>query len=158
MCSMLVPAGRQSVVPPQALADRGYHDRSTPHLPWPPDAARCRAFYSSIMRPDLPYALGATVLGVFLLGNAALAPDAGTVRAIDVALAVATAAALAVCRRYPVIALSVTTAAMLAFHFRVHAGVSAAFAVLAAVYVAAWRGHRWAARASAPRRWGGGVR
>jgi signal transduction histidine kinase len=31
---------------------------------------------------------------------------------------------------------------MLAFHLRVHAGVSAAFAVLGAVYVAVWSGHR----------------
>jgi signal transduction histidine kinase len=97
------------------------------------------------MRPDLPYALGGVALGVFLLGNAALAPDAGPVRAVDVALVLVTVAALAVCRRYPAIALSVVTAVMLAFHFRVHAGVSAAFAVLGTVYLAAWRGHRWAA-------------
>jgi signal transduction histidine kinase len=97
------------------------------------------------MRPDLPYALGGVALGVFLLGNAALAPDAGPVRAVDVALVLVTVAALAVCRRYPAIALSVVTAVMLAFHFRVHAGVSAAFAVLGTVYVAAWRGHRLAA-------------
>jgi signal transduction histidine kinase len=97
------------------------------------------------MRPDLPYALGGVALGVVLLGNAALAPDAGAVRAIDVAFVLVMAAALAVCRRYPVLALSVVTAAMLAFHVRVHAGVSAAFPVLGTVYVAAWRGHRWAA-------------
>jgi signal transduction histidine kinase len=97
------------------------------------------------MRPDLPYALGGVAIGVFLLGDAALAPDAGPVRAIDVALVLVMAAALAVCRRYPVVALSVVTAAMLAFHVRVHAGVSAAFAVLGTVYVAAWRGRRWAA-------------
>jgi len=97
------------------------------------------------MRPDLPYALSGVALGVLLLGNAALAPDAGPVRAIDVALVLATVAALAVCRRYPVIALSVAALAMLAFHLRVHAGVSAAFPVLGAVYIAAWRGHRWAA-------------
>jgi signal transduction histidine kinase len=145
MGSMLAAASPESVVPPQALGHRGYHVRSTPHLPWAPDAARGSPIYSSIMRPDLPYALGAAVLGGFLLGNAAIAPDAGPVRAIDVALAVVTAVALAMCRRHPVIAVTVTTAAMLAFHFRVHAGVSAAFAVLAAVYVAAWQGHRWAA-------------
>ncbi|HCT78567.1 MAG TPA: two-component sensor histidine kinase [Micromonosporaceae bacterium] len=97
------------------------------------------------MRPDLPYALGGVALGALLLGNAMLAPDAGPVRAIDVALVLVTAAAVAVCRRYPVVALSVTTVAMLAFHFRVHSGVSAAFAVLATVYVAAWQGRRWAA-------------
>src|SRR5215510_7162148 len=97
------------------------------------------------MRPDLPYALGGVALGAFLLGDAALAPDAGPVRAIDVALVLVMSAALAVCRRYPVVALSVVTATMLAFHVRVHAGVSAAFAVLGTVYVAAWRGHRWAA-------------
>ncbi|MGR6319930.1 sensor histidine kinase [Micromonospora soli] len=97
------------------------------------------------MRPDLPYALGGATLGVLLLGNAALAPDAGPVRATDVALVLVMAAALAVCRRYPVVALSVVTAAMLAFHARVHPGVSAAFAVLGTVYVAAWWGHRLAA-------------
>jgi signal transduction histidine kinase len=97
------------------------------------------------MRPDLPYALGSVTLGVFLLGDAAIAPDAGPVRAIDVVLVLVMAAALAVCRRYPVVALSVVTAAMLAVHLRVHPGVSAAFPVLGAVYVAAWRGHRWAA-------------
>lgn len=102
---------------------------------WPP-------FYSSVMRSDLPYAVGAATLGALLLGNAALAPDAGPVRAVEVALALVMAAALAVCRRYPVLALGVVTAAMLALHLRVHAGVSAAFPVLGVVYVAAWRGHR----------------
>jgi len=97
------------------------------------------------MRPDLPYALGGVALGGLLLGNAALAPDAGPVGAIDVALVLVVAAALAVCRRYPVVALSVVTVAMLAFHIRVHAGVFASFAVLGTVYLAAWRGHKWAA-------------
>jgi signal transduction histidine kinase len=97
------------------------------------------------MRPDPPYALGGVALGVFLVGYAALAPDAGPVGAIDVALVLVVVAALAVCRRYPVVALSVVTVAMFAFHVRVHAGVSASFAVLGTVYVAAWRGHRWAA-------------
>ncbi|PWR04967.1 two-component sensor histidine kinase [Micromonospora acroterricola] len=94
------------------------------------------------MRRDLPYALSGLALGVLLLGNAALAPDAAPLRAIDVALVLAMAAALAVCRRYPVVALGVVTATMLALHIRVHAGVSAAFAVLGVVYIAAWRGHR----------------
>ncbi|MFE9656656.1 sensor histidine kinase [Micromonospora sp. NPDC006431] len=94
------------------------------------------------MRRDLPYALSGLALGILLLGNAALAPDAAPVRAIDVALVLVMAAALAACRRYPVVALSVVTAAMLALHVRVHPGVSAAFPVLGAVYVAAWRGHR----------------
>ncbi|WP_346116330.1 sensor histidine kinase [Micromonospora coerulea] len=97
------------------------------------------------MRRDLPYVLSGLALGALLLGNAALAPDAAAVRAVDVALVLVMAAALAVCRRYPVVALSVVTAAMLALHVRVHAGVSAAFAVLGTVYVAAWRGHRLAA-------------
>ncbi|MEU9828023.1 sensor histidine kinase [Micromonospora chersina] len=97
------------------------------------------------MRRDLPYALGGLALGVLLLGNAALAPDAAPVRVVDVALVLVMAAALAVCRRYPVVALVVVTAAMLAFHVRVHSGVSAAFPVLGAVYLAAWRGHRSAA-------------
>ncbi|MFC0032650.1 sensor histidine kinase [Micromonospora chaiyaphumensis] len=94
------------------------------------------------MRRDMPYALGGLALGGLLLANAAIAPDAAPVRPVDVALVLATAAALAVCRRYPVVALAVVTATMLALHVRVHAGVSAAFPVLATVYVAAWRGHR----------------
>ncbi|GIH02606.1 two-component sensor histidine kinase [Rhizocola hellebori] len=97
------------------------------------------------MRPDLPYALGGVALGALLFGNAALAPDAAPTRAIDVALVLVTAAAVAMCRRHPVVALSVATAAMLAYHARVHAGVAASFAVLGTVLIAAWRGHRWAA-------------
>ncbi|MET8152751.1 sensor histidine kinase [Actinoplanes sp. NPDC049668] len=97
------------------------------------------------MRQDLPYAAGGLVIGAFLLANAALAPDAGPVRAIDVVLVLVMAAGLAACRRYPVAALIVVTAAMLAYHVRVHAGVSAAFPVLGTVYLAAWRGHRLAA-------------
>ena len=102
-------------------------------------------FYSATMRRDLPYALSGLALGGLLLGNAALAPDAATVGALDVALVLAMAAALAVCRRYPVVALGVVTAAMLAVHVRVHSGVSAAFPVLGVVYLAAWRGRRAAA-------------
>ncbi|MEH0934512.1 sensor histidine kinase [Micromonospora psammae] len=94
---------------------------------------------------DLPYALSGLALGGLLLGNAALAPDAAPVGATDVALLLVMAAALAVCRRYPVVALGVATAAMLVLHVRVHAGVSAAFPVLGTVYLAAWRGHRAAA-------------
>ncbi|GIE99462.1 sensor histidine kinase [Paractinoplanes rishiriensis] len=97
------------------------------------------------MRPDLPYVLVGAVLGGFLLGNASLAPDAGPVGALDVALVLVAAGALAGCRRFPVPALAVVTATMLAFHVRVHAGVAAGFAVLVAVYVASWRGHRAAA-------------
>ncbi|PZF94334.1 sensor histidine kinase [Micromonospora deserti] len=97
------------------------------------------------MRRDLPYALSGLALGVLLLGHAALAPEAAAVRAVDVALVLVMAAALAVCRRYPVVALIAVTAAMLALHIRVYPGVSAAFPVLGAVYVAAWRGHRSAA-------------
>lgn len=100
------------------------------------------------MRPDLPYALVGVTLGLALLGNAALAPDADPVEAIDVVLILAMAAALAVCRRYPAPALLVVTTAMLALHVRVHPGVAAAFPVLAAVYVTAWRGHRLAAAAA----------
>ncbi|WP_255510778.1 sensor histidine kinase [Micromonospora sp. WP24] len=94
------------------------------------------------MRRDLPYALSGLALGLLLLGNAALAPDAAPLHAIDVALVVVMAAALAACRRYPAPALVVVSAAMLALHVRVHPGASAAFPVLGAVYVAAWRGHR----------------
>ncbi|MFI5892232.1 sensor histidine kinase [Actinoplanes sp. NPDC051513] len=94
------------------------------------------------MRPDLPYILGGAAIGVLLLGDAIIAPDAGPVGAIDVVLILAAAAAVALCRRFPVPALVVVTAAMLALHVRVHAGVSAAFPVLGVVYVAAWRGHR----------------
>ncbi|TDC34072.1 sensor histidine kinase, partial [Micromonospora sp. 15K316] len=97
------------------------------------------------MRRDLPYALSGLALGVLLLGNAALAPDAAPVRATDVALVLVMAVALAACRRYPVPALIAVSAAMLALHVRVHPGASAAFPVLGAVYVAAWRGHRTSA-------------
>jgi signal transduction histidine kinase len=97
------------------------------------------------VRPDLPYALGGVVLGGLLLGDAALAPDAGPVRALDVVLALVMVAAVAVCRRRPVVAMGVVTVAMLAFHLRVHPGVIAAFPVLGTVYVAAWRGYRAAA-------------
>ncbi|MEU7923722.1 sensor histidine kinase [Micromonospora sp. NPDC049107] len=97
------------------------------------------------MRRDLPYVLSGLALGGLLLGNAALAPDAATVGALDVALVLVMAAALGVCRRHPVLALGVVTVAMLALHVRVHSGVSAAFPVLGVVYVTAWRGHRAAA-------------
>src|SRR4051812_1575940 len=97
------------------------------------------------MRRDLPYALSGLALGALLLGNAALAPDAATVRLADVALVLVMAAALAGCRRHPVVALGAGAAAMLALHVRVPSGVSAAFPVLGVVYVAAWRGHRSAA-------------
>ncbi|KAB1914175.1 sensor histidine kinase [Micromonospora sp. AMSO31t] len=97
------------------------------------------------MRRDLPYALSGLALGALLLGNAAFAPDAATVGVADVALVLVMAAALAVCRRHPVVAVGLVTAAMLALHVRVHSGVSAAFPVLGVVYVAAWRGHRAAA-------------
>ncbi|MEU8210871.1 sensor histidine kinase [Micromonospora sp. NPDC049044] len=97
------------------------------------------------MRRDLPYALSGLALGGLLLANAALAPDAAAIGALDVALVLAMAVALAVCRRYPAVALGVVTVAMLALHVRVHPGVSAAFPALAAVYVAAWRGQRAAA-------------
>jgi hypothetical protein len=71
-----------------------------------------------------------------------LAPDASAIRTLDVALVLLSVAAIAVCRRYPVPALVVVTATMLAFHVRVHAGVAAAFPVLWVVYLAAWRGYR----------------
>ncbi|MFF5288005.1 sensor histidine kinase [Paractinoplanes globisporus] len=93
-------------------------------------------------RPDLPYALGGVAIGVLLLADALIAPDAGPVRALDVLLIVVTAAAVALCRRFPVPAMAVVTVTMLALHIRVHAGVSAAFPVLGTVYVAAWRGYR----------------
>jgi signal transduction histidine kinase len=94
------------------------------------------------MRPDLPYALGGVVLGVLVLGDAAISPDAGAVRVVDVVLVLMMVAAVAACRRYPVVALTVVTASMLVFYVRVHGGVAAAFAVIGTVYVAAWRGHR----------------
>ncbi|MBM7494537.1 signal transduction histidine kinase [Micromonospora luteifusca] len=94
------------------------------------------------MRRDLPYALSGLALGALLLGNAAIAPDAAAVGAVDVVLVLAMTVAVAVCRRYPVVALSVVTVTMLALHVRVHPGVAAAFPVLGVVYVAAWRGHR----------------
>ncbi|MEV4121547.1 sensor histidine kinase [Micromonospora sp. NPDC049645] len=97
------------------------------------------------MRRDLPYAVSGLALGALLLGNAALTPDAATVGALDVVLVLAMAVAVAACRRHPVVALGVVTVAMLALHIRVHPGVSAAFPVLGAVYVAAWQGRRSAA-------------
>ncbi|KKK04897.1 sensor histidine kinase [Micromonospora sp. HK10] len=97
------------------------------------------------MRRDLPYALTGLALGVLLLGNAALSPDAAAPGPADVALVLIMVAGLAVCRRFPVLALAVVTAAMLLVHLRVHAGATAAFPVLGTVYLAAWRGHRWAA-------------
>ncbi|MDG4809576.1 sensor histidine kinase [Micromonospora sp. WMMD1120] len=97
------------------------------------------------MRRDLPYALSGLALGALLLGNAALTPDAARIGVLDVVLVVAMVVAVAACRRYPVPALGVVTAAMLAVHLRVHPGASAAFPVLGAVYVAAWRGQRAAA-------------
>jgi len=96
-------------------------------------------------RADLFYAAGAAVIAVLLVGNALVAADAGPLRPGDVGLIVLMAVAVATCRRHPVPALAVTTATMLAFHLRVHAGVAAAFAVIGTVYVAALAGHRWAA-------------
>ncbi|MFG2050548.1 sensor histidine kinase [Micromonospora sp. NPDC048935] len=97
------------------------------------------------MRRELPYAFSGLALGGLLLGNAALAPDAAPIGAVDVALTLAMTVALTVCRRYPVAAVSVVTVAMLALHVRVHPGVSAAFPVLGAVFVATRRGRRAAA-------------
>ncbi|MEU8241302.1 sensor histidine kinase [Actinoplanes missouriensis] len=91
------------------------------------------------------YALGGLTLGALLLGNAVLSPDAAPLSVIDVALVLAMAAAFALCRRFPALALGVVAGTMLAFHVRVHAGVAASFPVLAAVYLAAWRGRRLAA-------------
>ncbi|NUO57333.1 MAG: sensor histidine kinase [Hamadaea sp.] len=90
----------------------------------------------------MPFAIGGLVIAAVLLGNAALVPEAGNVGVVEVALALLTAGAVAVCRKYPVPAMAVVTVAMLAFHVRVHAGVSASFAVLGTVYVAGWLGHR----------------
>jgi hypothetical protein len=94
----------------------------------------------------LPYVVGGVALAGLLLGDAALAPDAGPVHLLDVVLVLVMAAAVAVCRRRPVPALIVVTVVMLAFHLRVHPGVAAAFPVLGTVYVAAWRGYRVSAR------------
>jgi signal transduction histidine kinase len=94
------------------------------------------------MRPDLPYALAGVTLGALLSGNAALAPDAGPMHPLDVALVLVMVVAVAVCRRFPLPALAVVTVVMLAFHVRVHAGVAAAFPVLGIVCLAAWRGYR----------------
>jgi signal transduction histidine kinase len=93
-------------------------------------------------RADLPYVLGALVIAVLLVGNSGTAADAAPVELVDLGLVGLTAVALAACRRYPLLALAVTTPAMLAFHLRVHAGVSAAFAVIGTVYVAVRSGHR----------------
>jgi signal transduction histidine kinase len=90
----------------------------------------------------LPYVIGGVALGGLLLGDSALAPDAGPVHVLDAVLVLVMAAAVAMCRRRPVVALIVVTVVMLAFHVRVHPGVAAAFPVLGTVYVAAWRGYR----------------
>jgi signal transduction histidine kinase len=145
MGSMLASACRESVVPAQAPGRRRYRARSTPPYCECGMPRSGGPFYSPVMPRDLPYALAGVAIGGVLLGDAVLAPDAAPVRLIDVALALVMAAGVAVCRRYPVLALTVVTAAMLAFHVRVHAGVSAAFAVLGTVYVAAWQGRRWSA-------------
>jgi len=97
------------------------------------------------MRPDLPYALSGLLVGALLLGNAAVAPNAGSMGVVDVALVVVTVLAIALCRRYPVPALVVVTTSMLLVHVDVHAGIAAAFPVLGVVYVAAWTSHRVAA-------------
>ncbi|MBB4692149.1 sensor histidine kinase [Paractinoplanes abujensis] len=94
------------------------------------------------MRLDLPYLAGGVLLGGLLLANAALAPDAAPTGAPGVLLIVVMAAAVAVSRRFPVVALAVVTVSMLALHLRVHAGVAAAFPVLGLVYLTAWRGRR----------------
>jgi signal transduction histidine kinase len=142
---------RQALPRPAATAARApaYRDRSRPVLQRLLDAPGAYRPYSAIMRADhradLPYAVGAAVIAMLLAGNAVAAVDAGPLRPADLGLIALTAVALAACRRYPVPALAITTAAMLAFHLRVHAGVSAAFAVLGTVYVAARSGHRIAA-------------
>jgi signal transduction histidine kinase len=148
MRKMLGARGRESVVPPQA-PDRPAARRSQySHLLRMRDARSATASYSAVMRPDLPFALGGAAIGGLLVADAAIAPDAGPIRPLDVVLIVVTAVAVALCRRFPVPAMLVTTAAMLALHVRVHAGVSAAFPVLGTVYVASWRGYRVASALS----------
>jgi len=142
---MLGACGRESVVPPQAPDRRPARRAQYSHVLRMQDARPARPSYSAVMRPDLPFAVGGVAIGALLLADAAIAPDAGPIRPLDVALIVATAVAVALCRRFPVPALLVTTAAMLALHVRVHAGVSAAFPVLGTVYVASWRGYKVAA-------------
>src|SRR5690349_233907 len=127
MSSMLAAGARENVVPAQALAHSPVPRPQHADLPRWQDAQGRWPFYSSIMRPDMPFALGGVVVGLVLLGDAAIAADAAPLRAIDVALVVVMVAAVAVGRRYPAVALAVVTATMLAFHLRVHAGVSAAF-------------------------------
>jgi signal transduction histidine kinase len=138
---MLVGARLESVLPVQALARLGYCARSTRDVRQPKDEFRAEPFYAAIMG----YLAGGLLVAVLLLANAAVVPGAGPLDALSVALVALMTAAVGVCRRYPVLALAVVTASMLAFHVRVHAGVSASFAVLGTVYVAAWTGHRIAA-------------
>jgi len=142
---MLGAPGRESVVPPQAPAGRAARRAQYDHVLRMKDARHGRPSYSAVMRPDLPFALGGAALGALLLANALIAPDAAPLHPLDVVLIVVTAVAVALCRRFPVPAMLVTTAAMLALHVRVHAGVSAAFPVLATVYVVSWRGYKAAA-------------
>jgi len=142
---MLGARGRESVVPPQAPDRPAARRARYSHVLRMQDARPARPSYSAVMRPDLPFALGGVSIGALLLADAAIAPDAGPIRPLDVALIVVTAVAVALCRRFPVPAMLVTTVAMLALHVRVHAGVSAAFPVLGTVYVASWRGYKVAA-------------
>jgi hypothetical protein len=66
-------------------------------------------------RADLPYVVGAMVIAGLLVGNAGTAADAAPAELVDLGLVALTAVALAGCRRYPLLALAVTTPAMLAF-------------------------------------------
>src|SRR4051794_4283649 len=131
MGEMLDAAGRESVVPPQAPARPAARQAQYCHVLRMQDARLGRPSYSAVMRPDLPFALGGATLGALLLADAAIAPDAGPIRPLDVVLIVVAAAAVALCRRFPVPAPLGATAAEVAPPVRGPARGCAALPVLA---------------------------
>src|SRR3954454_25193823 len=101
MRSMLGARAPESVVPPQAPDRPAARRPQYSHVLRMQDARPPRPSYSAVMRPDLPFALGGVAIGALLLADAAIAPDAGPIRPLDVVLIVVAAAAVALFRRFP---------------------------------------------------------
>src|SRR6266545_1147807 len=94
-------------------------------------------------RAYLPDVALAGVMAVLLVGHALNSPKLEVAPGpVDFLLIAVGVAGLAVCRRRPVTGLLVVTVAMAGYTLRVHPGPPAAFAVIAAVYLAANAGHR----------------
>jgi signal transduction histidine kinase len=94
-------------------------------------------------RAYLPDVALAGVMAVLLVGHALNSPKLAVAPGpVDFLLIAVGVAGLAVCRRRPVTGLLVVTVAMAGYTLRVHPGPPAAFAVIAAVYLAANAGHR----------------